>query len=139
MLYQMAEQLFGPELVQAGAGDPTRHYYEGLPQEIRRDGENYLLSLPLPLVERSEINLHRSVFDELVIRIGNWKRNVALPLGLARLEIAGARYEEDRLNIVFRMDPEKVAKAEREELEQVVATQNAQRGPWQTLKKRLQS
>ncbi len=139
MLYQMAERLFGPELVQGGVGDPTQHYYEGKPQEIRRDGENYLLSLPLPLVERSEINLHRSVFDELVIRIGNWKRNVALPLGLARLEIAGARYEEDRLNIVFRMDPTKVAKAETDELEQALVTQNAQPSPWQTLKKRLQS
>ncbi|MCB0058680.1 MAG: ArsA family ATPase, partial [Caldilineaceae bacterium] len=36
-----------------------------------------------------------------IIRIGNWKRNVSLPTGLARLDISGAKYEEDRLNIFF--------------------------------------
>ena len=55
----------------------------------------------MPLVARDEIELHRSVVDELVIRIGNWKRNVSLPTGLARLDISGAKYEEDRLNIFF--------------------------------------
>ncbi|MEZ4611769.1 MAG: hypothetical protein R2838_16270 [Caldilineaceae bacterium] len=60
------------------------------PQQITRDGDYYVLSLALPLVEREEVKLHRSVFDELIIRIGNWKRNVSLPLGLAKLDIAGA-------------------------------------------------
>jgi arsenite-transporting ATPase len=55
-------------------------------------------------VEREEVQLHRSVFDELVVRIGNWKRNVSLPLGLARLDVASARFEDDRLNVYFAIE-----------------------------------
>jgi arsenite-transporting ATPase len=101
MLIQMANAVFGPEKVRGGAGDPTQHFYTGKPQEIFKQGSQYVLSLPLPLVERNEVQLHRSVYDELVIRIGNWKRNVSLPTGLAKLEIASAKYVDDRLNIFF--------------------------------------
>ncbi|MFO7634771.1 MAG: ArsA family ATPase [Caldilinea sp.] len=104
MLTQMANAVFGPIFVRGGEGDPTERFFTGKPQEIFRDGSQYVLSLSLPLVERNEVQLHRSVFDELVIRIGNWKRNVALPTGLAKLDIAGAKYVEDRLNIFFDTD-----------------------------------
>lgn len=104
MLQEMAATLFGPATTQGGDGDPTRHFYVGKPQEIFRQADAYVLSIPLPLVERTQVQLHRSVFDELVIHIGNWKRNVSLPMGLARLEIAGAEYVEDRLNIRFALD-----------------------------------
>lgn len=104
MLQRMAEKVFGADATLNGAGDPTQKFYSGRPQDIFRRGDNYVLSLPLPLVEREEVKLHRSVFDELIVHIGNWKRNVALPTGLARLDIAGAKYEEDRLNIFFRIE-----------------------------------
>jgi len=97
----MAATVFGTDPVRGGHGDPTRRFYEGKPQDIFRRDNQYVLSLPLPLVARDEIELNRSVVDELTIRIGNWKRNVSLPTGLARLDITGAKYEDDRLNIVF--------------------------------------
>lgn len=115
MLQQMAEVVFGSATTRGGQGDPTQHYYIGKPQEIYRVGSQYVLSLSLPLVERSDIQMHRSVFDELVIRIGNWKRNVALPTGLAKLEVAGAKYAEDRLNILFDI-PESTPEIPEEEL-----------------------
>lgn len=101
MLAHMAETVFGANPVRGGHGDPTHRFYEGKPQDIFRRNGQYVLSLSLPLVARDEIELNRSVVDELVIRIGNWKRNVSLPTGLARLDISGAKYEEDRLNIFF--------------------------------------
>ena len=101
MLEQMGTVLFGAEAVRGGAGDPTRHFHVGKAQEIFRENGHYVLSIPLPLVDQEQVQLHRSVFDELIVRIGNWKRNIALPLGLARLDIDGARYAEDRLNIYF--------------------------------------
>ena len=106
MLEEMAATLFGPATTQGGDGDPTRYFYVGKPQEIFRQDGYYVLSIPLPLVEREQVQLHRSVFDELVIHIGNWKRNVSLPLGLARLSIDGAEYVEDRLNIRFAPEPD---------------------------------
>jgi arsenite-transporting ATPase len=104
MLRRMSETVFGPATTQNGAGDPTRQFYLGKSQEIFRRNGQYVLSLPLPLADRSEVQLHRSVFDELIVRIGNWKRNVALPLGLARLDIVSAKYEGDRLNISFQAE-----------------------------------
>jgi arsenite/tail-anchored protein-transporting ATPase len=106
MLLRMAQTIFGAVGERGGAGDPTNHYYTGKPQEIFRQDGHYVLSIPLPLVEREHVNLHRSVFDELIVRIGNWKRNISLPMGLAKLEIDGAKYVDDRLNIFFNAEGE---------------------------------
>jgi arsenite/tail-anchored protein-transporting ATPase len=105
MLRRMADTVFGSTPVKGGEGDPTGQFYVGKPQEIfRRNGE-YVLSIPLPLAEREDVHLHRSVFDELIVRIGNWKRNLVLPTGLAKLDVSGAKYEGDRLNILFAIPP----------------------------------
>ncbi|MBX3000038.1 MAG: ArsA family ATPase [Caldilineaceae bacterium] len=127
MLRRTAEEVFGAEIKQGGVGDPTTAFYVGSPQQIFAQNGNYVLSIPLPMLERDQVNLHRSVVDELIIRIGNWKRNIALPTGLARLEIAGAEYEEDRLNILF----------EREDDEPEVKPQELQPNRWEMLKSRL--
>jgi arsenite-transporting ATPase len=129
MLQQMADTVFGAEPVRGGQGDPTMKFFVGKPQEITRQEDKYVLSLALPLVDRDEVKLHRSVFDELIIRIGNWKRNVSLPYGLAKLDIAGAKYEGDRLNILFAVGEEDDAPLP-EELDD-----NTQR--WEALKSRF--
>lgn len=112
MLRRMADTVFGANPVRGGAGDPTNKYYVGKPQEIYRRNGEFVLSIPLPLAEREAVNLHRSVYDELIVRIGNWKRNVALPTGLAKLDVSGAKYEGDRLNILFAVPPGEVIPAE---------------------------
>ena len=112
MLRRMADTVFGPDAVRGGQGDPTSKYYVGKPQEITRRNGDYVLSISLPLAEREAVNLHRSVYDELIVRIGNWKRNVALPTGLARLDVSGAKYEGDRLNILFAAPPGAIIEAE---------------------------
>jgi arsenite-transporting ATPase len=126
MLAQMADAVFGPNPQRGGAGDPTQHFYLGKPQAIIRNNGQYVLSIPLPLVVREEVNLHRSVFDELVVRIGNWKRNISLPIGLARLDIAAARYEGDFLNVYFASEKDKP-----------VAEDELKPARWQTLKTRF--
>ena len=57
--------------------------------------------MPLPLVERDQIKLSRSLADELIIHIGNWKRNLSLPRALSGHPVIGARYEGDRLVVLF--------------------------------------
>lgn len=128
MLQRMAETMFGADPLRGGSGDPTRAYYQGEPQQIFSRNGQYILSIALPLVEQDEVQLHRSVVDELIVRIGNWKRNIALPIGLARLEIAGAKYEGERLNISFRKEDD--------EPQDVIET--LQSSPWAQLKARLQ-
>ncbi len=85
-----------------GEADPTRIYYRGKAQELIKQGDDYILLLPLPLVKKGDINLHRGAYDELIVRIGGWKRHISLPSTLSGKEVAGARYREDHLEIRFR-------------------------------------
>lgn len=84
------------------AQDPTTIFYSGRSQEVRKVNGVYQLRLPLPFVEKSDIKLTRSMHDELIVHIGNWKRNIALPRVLAGLPVQGARYEESDLVILFK-------------------------------------
>lgn len=101
MIRVMARALYGEAAGRGASGDPTTRFYVGKPQEIFRQDGDYVLSIPLPLVEKEQVRLHRSVLDELIVQIGNWRRNISLPTGLAKLEISEAKYVEDRLNIYF--------------------------------------
>ncbi len=94
MLRTMALAVFGDE-------DPAKLFYRGKSQQITKRGQRYYLRLPLPLVDRSDIHLTKSAHDELVIRIGNWKRNLMLPRALAGLDVLGARYDGDSLVVTF--------------------------------------
>jgi len=67
---------------------------------VVRDGDEYRLSLPLPLVERGEVGLARSA-DELVVTVGPHRRLVALPESLRRCDVAGAALADGRLTVLF--------------------------------------
>lgn len=95
MLRRMGEALYADV-------DPTAIFYTGLSQEVVKVNGAYQLRLPLPFVEKSDIKLTRSMHDELIVHIGNWKRNIALPRILAGLPVAGARYEEQQLVVSFK-------------------------------------
>jgi arsenite-transporting ATPase len=41
------------------------------------------------------------VGDELVVQVGNFKRNIILPRALVGMESRGAKLEDDRLSIRF--------------------------------------
>lgn len=82
--------------------DPTTLFYHQKPQQVIRDGEDYLLLLPLPLLDKRDVHLLRGVHDEMVVRIGNWKRHISLPQALIGRQVAGARYRDTLLEIRFK-------------------------------------
>ncbi|NOZ50594.1 MAG: TRC40/GET3/ArsA family transport-energizing ATPase [Chloroflexi bacterium] len=94
-LQQVAEAIYGQQ-------DPTTIFYHGQAQQVLKEGSDYLLLLPLPLLDKHDIQLHRGIHDELIVRIGNWKRHISLPQSLISREIAGARYRQNQLEIRFR-------------------------------------
>ena len=95
MLSRMGQLIYGDS-------DPAQIYHRGKTQEIVKQGDEYVLLLPLPLVKKGEVDLHRSAQDELIVRIGGWKRHISLPSSLAGREVMGARYRDDRLEIKFK-------------------------------------
>jgi arsenite-transporting ATPase len=92
-LRELAGQLFG-------SVDPTQVFYRGKLQEITRDGEDYLLRLPLPHVELDKVVMTRKG-DELYIEIGNFKRAITLPAVLLPLEAKRARMANGALEVRF--------------------------------------
>ncbi len=81
-------------------GDPTRVYFKGSTQEIIRDGEEYLLRLPLPHVEIGKVSITKRG-DELFITIGNFKRDMILPMTLAERPARRAVFREGVLEVRF--------------------------------------
>jgi arsenite-transporting ATPase len=59
----------------------------------------------LPFVSREDMDIHRRG-EELFVRVGTYKRNLVLPQTLQRLEVRGANFAGDQLEITFARAPE---------------------------------
>jgi len=92
-LGEMGKALFGDE-------DPTQIYFRGRTQSLERTPEGYTLSLPLPFVEKGDVNLTH-LGDELTVQIGQHRRSIILPRTLVGLNTRGASFEGDTLKIRF--------------------------------------
>jgi arsenite-transporting ATPase len=89
---------FGAELY--ADRDPVARFATVDPMRVSTVGDTLVLSLPLPGVERSEIQLGRRN-GELLVAIGAYRRAVALPDSLSRRDIGAARLAAGRLEIEF--------------------------------------
>jgi arsenite-transporting ATPase len=83
-----------------GALDPTAVLHQGQIHQIRQEDSQYVLTLTVPFVTKEEISLSQAG-DELVVQVGNFKRNIILPRALVGMESRGAKLEDDRLSIRF--------------------------------------
>jgi arsenite-transporting ATPase len=83
-----------------GRDDPTRIFYRGNPQQVIKRGEVYILRLPLPHVELAKVVMTKKG-DELIIEVGNFKRDIALPHVLVPLEATVARMVDGALEVTF--------------------------------------
>ena len=79
--------------------------YRDEPIRIRKRGPIYALSMRLPFVSKEDMDIHRRG-DELFVRVGSYKRNLILPQILQRLEVRGATFVGDHLEIAFARAPE---------------------------------
>ena len=92
-LRQLGQTLFG-------ANDPTQVFFKGATQELSKVGNEYILRLPLPHVELNKVNMTKRG-DQLFIEIGNFRRELILPLTLADREATRAVFREGTLEVRF--------------------------------------
>jgi arsenite-transporting ATPase len=92
-LGDLAQTIFGDR-------DPTEIFFKGAVQEVTRDGDSYILRLPLPHVEMNKVSMTKKG-DEMVIEIGNFKRDITLPSVLVNHEATVARFVNKALEIHF--------------------------------------
>ncbi|MCG7844549.1 MAG: ArsA family ATPase [Methanomassiliicoccales archaeon] len=90
----LAEQLFGDT-------DPAQVYTSEKSMEIfTRDGVD-MLALKLPFSSKDEVELYKSN-DVLIVKVGWYKRSVALPYSLVQKEAHKAEFTDGRLLISFK-------------------------------------
>ena len=92
-LGELAQTIFGD-------ADPTQVYYRGPIQEVTREGDTYVLRLPLPHVEMDKVSMTKKG-DEMIVEIGNFKRDITLPAILVNQEAKVARFVNKALEIHF--------------------------------------
>jgi arsenite-transporting ATPase len=80
--------------------NPADRLYTGILQKVEHKGKRYVLSIATPFTERGKIDISQKG-DDLVVRVGAYKRTLSLPRALAGLQAAGARLDGDRLLITF--------------------------------------
>jgi arsenite-transporting ATPase len=90
------------ELAQAvfAEQDPTQIFHRGPIQEFKREGNTYILRFPLPHIEMHKVQMTRKG-DEMIIEIGNFKRDITLPAILANQEAIVAKFVDKALEIHF--------------------------------------
>jgi arsenite-transporting ATPase len=80
--------------------DPARRYFEEAPYRFRKVNGDYHLHLRMPFVTSEEIDLYKKL-DELVIRLGGFKRHISLPQRMAHCEPLSARIKDGELIVVL--------------------------------------
>jgi len=80
--------------------DPADRLYTGILQKVERKGKRYILSIATPFTERGKVDISQKG-DELMVRVGAYKRNLSLPRALAGLQADEARLDGERLLITF--------------------------------------
>lgn len=92
-LLRLARTLYGDE-------DPSQVYADTAPIRFSRNGEGTVVSLRLPFIKAADIEL--SAFnDELVVRVGSFKRHLSLPRHLIGLAPVGAKRNGEWLDVLF--------------------------------------
>jgi arsenite-transporting ATPase len=91
-LKKLAQQLYGRK-------NPLQRFYKEEPYQLVKENGNYHLKLKLPFLLKKDVELNK-YFDELIIRIGGFKRNILLPRQVASKE-QDAKLDGQVLDICF--------------------------------------
>jgi len=95
-LRSLAEEVYGNE-------DPARVFNTQSPHKFsKRDGK-YQVSLKLPFLSKQDVDVHVSG-EELIIRIGSFKKHVLLPRSIVGREPSEAKLKDDSLVISFQSE-----------------------------------
>lgn len=83
-----------------GTTPPASRLHEGEPFRVDADGDDLVLRLPLPGADRDELDLAQH-HDELLVRVGPYRRALVLPDSLRRRAVTDATLEGGVLSVRF--------------------------------------
>jgi arsenite/tail-anchored protein-transporting ATPase len=80
--------------------DAASVLHDGEPLRVARRAGNYVLTMQLPFAGRDELEVGR-LDDELLVRVGPYRRAIVLPDSLRRRSITDATLRDGKLRVVF--------------------------------------
>ncbi len=89
----LAEYLYGDR-------NPMDRFYKGTPYHLKKENGKYRLTLKLPFINKENVELNK-VSDELIIRIGGFKKHLLLPRQVAAAKSVNAQLRNKRLVITL--------------------------------------
>jgi arsenite-transporting ATPase len=92
-LRDVAEALYAED-------DPTARLATGSLLRARPAGDGYVLEIDLPFTDKDDLDLGRRG-DELLIRVGPYRRAITLPDTLAHREVSAAHLAPGHLEVTF--------------------------------------
>ena len=92
-LTSLAEQIYGDR-------NPLERLFVGEPYSLVKTDGKYRLKIKLPFIKKKDVNLNR-VSDELIIRVGGFKRHVLLPRQVAASTSVSAKLDGADLSVEF--------------------------------------
>jgi arsenite-transporting ATPase len=96
-----SQEIVGIPLLQKMAeADPVQIFSSQKPIAIAKLDGSFVLSLTLPFIEKKEVDLSQKG-EELIIRVGPFKRNIILPRILLNQTVKAAKFDGDKLKITF--------------------------------------
>jgi len=95
-LRDLADQIYADR-------NPLERFYKEEPYQLIKENSNYCLKMKLPFISKNDVELNK-LHEELVIRIGGFKRHILLPRQVASLNSVTAKMEGEYLNVVFEGD-----------------------------------
>jgi arsenite-transporting ATPase len=92
-LKTLAAQIYGKR-------NPLERFFVGEPYHLTKENGTYCLRIKMPFAGKEHVDLNK-VSDELIVRIGSFKKHLLLPRQVAASKSVKARMEEDYLNVYF--------------------------------------
>jgi arsenite-transporting ATPase len=93
-LHSLAEQIYEGK-------DPLERFFKGEPYQLIKENGEYRLIMKLPFLAKGYVELNK-LSDELIIRIGSFKRNMILPRHVASSKSVKAKLVGQHLSIIFK-------------------------------------
>jgi arsenite/tail-anchored protein-transporting ATPase len=99
-------EILGKERLTSLAGqiyadrNPLDRLFDGEPYSLSKTDGRYQLKIRLPFIQKRDVDLNK-VSDELIIRIGGFKRHILLPRQVAAATSVSARLEGTDLIVAF--------------------------------------
>jgi len=94
-------RIFAEEIY--GRRNPLGHFFKEEPYSLIKEDGEYRLMIKLPFIMKEDVELNK-FSDELIVRVGSFKRSMLLPRQVAACKSVMARLEDQYLYIYFKGD-----------------------------------